>query len=142
MVFFLPHLEGLLCLKSCTHENSKETVRLGVLYPFSERIKADFNSQLQKSRQELKPLQGISVVSFLQFTQILPPSRSTPYGFARLELTVKTFQPMVSQLSVSQIILEATFGLKQTLMRLSLGSGGGVLFSPSGWTYVTKLSHV
>ena len=34
------HLEGLMCLDSRTHENPKETVRLTVLYPFSERIKA------------------------------------------------------------------------------------------------------
>ena len=78
------------CMNSCIHENSKETVRLRVLYPFSERIEADFNSQPQRSRQELKPLQGISVVSILEFTQFLPPSKSTPYGFARLEITVKT----------------------------------------------------
>ena len=35
---FLPYLEGLLCLNSRTLENSKEPVRLRVLYPFSERI--------------------------------------------------------------------------------------------------------
>ena len=35
----------------------------------------------------------------------------TPYGFARLEITVKTIQPMVSQLRVSQIILAATINL-------------------------------
>jgi hypothetical protein len=38
--FVFPHLEGLMCLNSRAHENSKETVRLRVLYPFSERIKA------------------------------------------------------------------------------------------------------
>ena len=32
----------------------------------------------------------ISVVSFLEMTRFLPPSRSTPYGLARLEITVKT----------------------------------------------------
>ena len=35
---FLPYLDGLLCLNSRTLENSKEPVRLRVLYPFSERI--------------------------------------------------------------------------------------------------------
>ena len=35
---FLPYLEGLLCLNFRTLENSKEPVRLRVLYPFSERI--------------------------------------------------------------------------------------------------------
>ena len=37
---YFPHQEGLMCLNSRTHENSKETFRLRVLYPFSERIKA------------------------------------------------------------------------------------------------------
>ena len=31
--FFFPHLQGLMCLNSRTHENSKETTRLGVEYP-------------------------------------------------------------------------------------------------------------
>ena len=35
---------------------------------------------------------------------------------------------MVSQLRVSQIILEATVALPQTCMRLSLGSCGGFVF--------------
>ena len=61
---FLPYLEGLLCLNSRTLENSKEPVRLRVLHPFSEWTKADLNSQPQRSRQELKPLQGISVYFF------------------------------------------------------------------------------
>ena len=87
--FVFPHLEGLMCLNSRAHENSKETVRLGLLYPFSER-RTDkgklYNSQPQRSRQELKPLQGISMVSFLEFTHFLPPSRSTPLR----EMTVNT----------------------------------------------------
>ena len=88
--FVFPHLEGLMSLNSCTHTNLKDSVRLGVLYPFPEWTKADLNSQPQRSRQELKPLHGISVVSFLEMTRFVPPSRSTPYGFARLEITVKT----------------------------------------------------
>ena len=49
---------------------------------------------------------------------------------------------MVSQLRVSQIILEATFDLTQTLMPLSLGSCGGFFFPIWKHSCALTLAHM
>jgi hypothetical protein len=54
---------------------------------YQKEIQTHYNKDLQSKYQDLYVIFPLTPFNYCQ---TIPPSRSTPYGFARLEITVKT----------------------------------------------------